>query len=69
MASMRSTLTASAKQTALDPTKNSMVGIPKEGKARKVAMKIMKQTGLEKKNLKAMQKDKNKPLDMPYLQH
>lgn len=46
-----------------------MVGIPKEGKARQVAIKIMKQTGLEKKNLKAMQKDKNKPLDMPYLQH
>ena len=66
---MRSTLTASDKQTALDPTKNSMVGIPKEGKARKIANKVMQKTGLEKKNLKAMQKDKNKPLEMPYLQH
>jgi hypothetical protein len=46
-----------------------MVGIPKEGKARKIANKVMQKTGLEKKNLKAMQKDKNKPLEMPYLQH
>lgn len=46
-----------------------MVGIPKEGKARVIANKVMQKTGLEKKNLKAMQKDKNKPLDMPYLQH
>jgi hypothetical protein len=60
---------AKDKQTALDPTKNNMVGIPKEGKARKIANKVMQKTGLEKKNLKAMQKDKNKPLEMPYLQH
>jgi len=45
-----------------------MVGIPKEDKARKVAQKVMKQTGLEKRNQKAMQKG-NKPLYMPYLQH
>jgi len=56
------------KQTVLDLIKNSMVGIPKEDNARKVAQKVMKQTGLEKKNQKAMQKG-NKPLYMPYLQH
>lgn len=57
------------KQINFNHTKNSMVGLPKNDKARQVAQKVMRSTGLDKKNLKELQRCKNKPLSMPYLQH
>ena len=38
-----------------------------EGKARKIALKVMNKTGFDKKN--NQKEDKKKPLLMPYLQH
>ena len=44
-----------------------MVMLQPEGKARKIAEKVMNKTGLDKKKNK--KETKNKPLLMPYLQH
>jgi hypothetical protein len=44
-----------------------MVMLQPPGKARKIAIKVMNKTGLDKKNNE--KQAKNKPLLMPYLQH